>query len=136
MPRPGPLTPPGSFAEAAHADGGAEEEPAEATRASRGSSGSIGHEERLAEAALEDAEAAEVERLITKFRAEVVRRRGARRDRAAEEATAEEREEHLRAEAEAADATWAAQADRWADYDADYYRAGYRADDRAKRQRK
>ena len=143
MPRPGPLTPPGSFAEAAHADGGAEEEPAEATRASRGSRGSIGQEERLAEAAIEDAKAAEIHE---KYLASDARRCASRRVRAAEEAaanallsaeSAEEEEEHLPAEAEAADATWAAQADRWAvDYDADYYRAGYRADDRAKRQRK
>ena len=136
VPRPGPLTPPGSFAEAADADGGAEEEeePAEATRASRGSRGSIGQEERLAEAAIEDAKAAEIHE---KYLASDARRFASRRVRAAEEAaanallsaeSAEEEEEHLPAEAEAADTTWAAQADRWAvDHDADYYRAAYRA---------
>ena len=135
VPRPGPLTPSGSFAKAADADGGAEEEkPAEATRASRGSRGSIGQEERLAEAAIEDAKAAEIHE---KYLASDARRFASRRVRAAEEAaanallsaeSAEEEEEHLPAEAEAADTTCAHQADCWAvDQDANYYRDAYRA---------
>ena len=144
-----PKKEPGSCAEAAHADGGAvkeekaahadggavkEEEPAEATRASRAPRGSIGQEERLAEAAIEDAKAAEIHE---KYLASDARRCAARRVPAAEMAAANalssaesatEEEEHLSAKAEAADNTWADQADSWAvAHDADYYRAACRA---------